>query len=147
MKVLKSAKISFEYYVVFFLFFLLISTVLFGNTPYQPYYSDSASLSQYPYEGFEGSAFPENVHNAANVVGTEAPASSAEGNKGVLGIFSYDGLQGSKLDSEGIYDPVHKLERKASCGAADSGYSTSAGVRLCMNKEMQQTFGTRGGNA
>lgn len=146
MKVLKLAKISFEYYVVFFLFFVLIFYAIYGNSTYHPYYTNSTSLSQYPYEGFEGSPFPENVHNAANV-GNEPPASSVEGNKGVLGIFSYDGLQGSKLDSEGIYDPVYKLERKASCGTEDSGYSTSAGVRLCMTNDMKQTFGTRGGNA
>lgn len=146
MKVLKLAKISFEYYVVFFLFFVLIFYAIYGNSTYQPYYTSSASLSQYPYEGFEGSPFPENVHNAADLV-SEPPASSVEGNKGVLGIFSFDGLQGSNLDDKEIYDPVHKLERKASCGADDSGYSTSAGVRLCMTKDMRQTFGTRGGNA
>jgi hypothetical protein len=130
-----------EFYVVIFLFLVVIFISVFGNTAQITPYQTSTSLSHSRYEGF-AERFPENVNNAANVSGQEESAKT--GTKGVLGIFETAKIQAGPIDPISIYDPVSKLKGSSSC-VGQSMYSNSVGG-LCITKDAQAVFDSRGGN-
>ena len=141
MKLPKIIPIENEYFVVIFLFLVIIFISVFGNTAQISPYQMSSSLSHSKFEGF-AERFPENVNNAANVSGKEESANT--GTKGVLGIFETGKIQAGPLDPIPIYDPVSKLKGSSSC-VGQSMYSNSTGG-LCITKDAQSMFETRGGN-
>ena len=136
-------KLPIEYYAVGFLFLVVIFMSVFGGSAITNF-GEAKTLNMYPYENFETN-YPDPVHSAANVSGTEKPV--LEGNKGVLGIFEADGLKASPVDAPPLFDPVSKLKGSPECTGVGktNGYSNSLGG-LCFTDDVNKLFHARGLN-
>ena len=128
---------SLEYYFVIGLFFILLFLVSYGKgcVPHVA----KTSLQGYPYEGFTN-AFTESDHGAASVLPGPLPNHS-----GVLGIFPENKLQAGSIHTTLIYDPVSTLQGSPACIGKSNNYFNSLGG-LCITKEVQDQFQSRGGN-
>lgn len=133
-------RLPIEYYIVIFLFLVILWMSITQNKSFSMIGSDPKTLNMYTYENFE-SGFPLSAHSAATTDGSQEPAE--ESSQGVLGIFKKDGLNGSSLQQNPIFDPVSKLASNPECVGKSNGYSNSTGG-LCFDETTSKHFHSRG---